>query len=531
MSLPPKFLPFTSPQVAAAVRAICARAEGGDSWDRLRLARIYRAGDIVEKDFAEAERLLMKVQKWDRDVAQPELFLLREARYREIIWAASTPQIIVWQNLPFKTMSVFWTGGRKVTFPLAQIEGLAAKGFITKIEEAAEMEADGRLYWPAWGESSVERWRSAKKAGTVRLVSGGIQAMPLSAAVKLLIGSGFVSPDIESKPEQFIESAIDEAASHVRSLSLVRYGEMLLKGEGVEHSVEGAAWFFAAAANCGITAFADLRLAEFHLSQKKRAGVEEAANQLFGILDLWNYKSGDWSEYTNQAAALLFKGAEDGHAPIQRELGRAYLEKWIPLDEEAEERMTRQRNEAGNPGFWERTFPWPDEWQKAGMKWLRCAAEQGDEEAAGLLRNALEFGGVKSTPLPEIPEPDDFRIAHARKLKEKRENFRLTDGKIYAIFDAVANCPIYVGQTRGNLESRIARYNTEIAEEKGESRPIVRKMRELGENGYYFRVLERGISNQGDLDLAEEFWIAELGTYNKGYNMTVSGQYSDRRRR
>lgn len=536
----PRIRASISPQVAAAVRGGCARAENGDCRERIFLAYLYRTGEVAEKNFAEAERLLMKAGEWDWSEVLPELFLLKEARYREIIWTASAPQVITWVHLPFGThvrhrKADAWMGTARATFRLSQVQDLIDKGVACpddgpRVEDADEVclvQGPAINYFP--GTQGV----------TNALISGGFvkpgrpivshftnfelgdkRGKPLPAddpatSLDLRFYRARLPSDDDFIPPEYAHVE----ALYVRSLARMRLGEMLLKGEEMERSIEGARWFFRASAG---TPYAELRYAEFLLTQKECLDPEEAANTLWELLEECECKGGDWSEYTDKAVALLNKGAKDGHAAVQRKLGQAYLHRWAHPKGAADAYM--ERWVASGRLFY--NDPWPNEWEKEGIKWFRLAAQQGDEEAAQLLQDELERGKVCSTPPPELSEPDDFRVERVRELERMRQYFHLDDGKVYAIYDAVANRPIYVGQTRGDLESRISRYREEMAEDRENPRPIIRKLRELGENGHYFRVVERNITNQGELDLAEEYWVAKLGTYHRGYNMTASGQYS-----
>lgn len=93
------------------------------------------------------------------------------------------------------------------------------------------------------------------------------------------------------------------------------------------------------------------------------------------------------------------------------------------------------------------------------------------------------------------------------------------NGFIYKITNRVNN-KVYVGQTRFTLEHR---WKQHIYESKRDlSKPLYKAIIKYGISNFYIEPLEEVPYEK--LNEREIFWIAELDTFNKGYNATKGGQ-------
>lgn len=93
------------------------------------------------------------------------------------------------------------------------------------------------------------------------------------------------------------------------------------------------------------------------------------------------------------------------------------------------------------------------------------------------------------------------------------------NGFIYKITNRVNN-KLYVGQTRFTIEHR---WKQHIYESKRDlSKPLYRAFMKYGIDNFYIEPIES--VEYSKLNEREIFWIAELDTFNKGYNATRGGQ-------
>lgn len=93
------------------------------------------------------------------------------------------------------------------------------------------------------------------------------------------------------------------------------------------------------------------------------------------------------------------------------------------------------------------------------------------------------------------------------------------NGFIYKITNRVNN-KLYIGQTRFTIEHRFKQH---IYDSKREMTvPLYKAMRKYGIENFYIEPIES--VEYSKLDEREIFWIAELDTFDKGYNATRGGQ-------
>lgn len=79
----------------------------------------------------------------------------------------------------------------------------------------------------------------------------------------------------------------------------------------------------------------------------------------------------------------------------------------------------------------------------------------------------------------------------------------------------------YVGKTERSLEQRWKEHVRNALAEKAEM-PLYAAIRKHGPETFELKVLQE-CTDPGALDEAEKRWIAELGTFSKGYNATLGG--------
>lgn len=93
-------------------------------------------------------------------------------------------------------------------------------------------------------------------------------------------------------------------------------------------------------------------------------------------------------------------------------------------------------------------------------------------------------------------------------------------GYIYCITNNI-NGKQYVGQTTHNVHERLKEHYKMSKQDFAEKRPLYHAMRQYGCNNFTIAVLAEVPPE--DLNIAEQFWIAKLGTYGNGYNATIGG--------
>ena len=95
-------------------------------------------------------------------------------------------------------------------------------------------------------------------------------------------------------------------------------------------------------------------------------------------------------------------------------------------------------------------------------------------------------------------------------------------GHIYTITN-IQNGMRYVGQTTLSLEERYKAHCTDAKKERNKKRKLYRAMNEFGFNSFVIEEIE-AVDEYRLLDFREIFWIAELNTFENGYNETKGGK-------
>lgn len=90
----------------------------------------------------------------------------------------------------------------------------------------------------------------------------------------------------------------------------------------------------------------------------------------------------------------------------------------------------------------------------------------------------------------------------------------------------VAECKVngkrYVGQTVQKFEARQAHHKWKT-ENNIENTHFYNAIRKYGWDNFTWAVIVEGVDNMDSLNELEKYWIAELNTYNNGYNSTTGG--------
>ena len=88
-------------------------------------------------------------------------------------------------------------------------------------------------------------------------------------------------------------------------------------------------------------------------------------------------------------------------------------------------------------------------------------------------------------------------------------------GKIYKILNTITD-DIYVGSTCVGLEKRFAKHKSQIHQKQNDNIKLYQKMRELGTDVFYIKLIQEAPSDsKAELRALEGKYIREIGTLNK----------------